>query len=349
MDHRAGLAGAITGSQPDPRPWLRAPDSRSRDRRGAADRLRAWRAREREPLAQGGPPSRRLQRVTLDLPLGSHLEPLPRDAEVSAPALADLIADALDALDLDAATVVGNDTGGALTQILATRRPERVGAFMLTSATPSTTSHRVSFASCSHRRASRAPCRSPSRPYDCVPARRLPIAYGWLSKKSIDRDAEDSYVLPVLTRREVRRGLRRVLSGLDASHTIDAALKLVTWERPAQMAWSQDDRFFSLEHGERLAKIIPGARFEMIEWAQDFLAGGPAGAAGRPDCHLYAADFAVAGVKEGLVSADTNGRHGPYCHSSERGDRGRPCGFAPWHGAPASPPRAPRGWRGGRR
>jgi hypothetical protein len=168
MDHRAGLAGAITGSQPDPRPWLRAPDSRSRDRRGAADRLGAWRAREREPLAQGGPPSRRLQRVTLDLPLGSHLEPLPREAEVSAPALADLLADALDALDLDAATVVGNDTGGALTQILATRRPERAAPSCSPPATPSTTSHRVSFASCSHRRASRAPFRSPSRPYNCV-------------------------------------------------------------------------------------------------------------------------------------------------------------------------------------
>jgi pimeloyl-ACP methyl ester carboxylesterase len=101
-------------------------------------------------------------------------------------------------------------------------------------------------------------------------ARRLPIAYGWLSKKPIDREVEDSDVLPVLTRREVRRDLRRVLSGLDASHTIDAALKLVTWDRPALIAWSQDDRFCPLEHGERLAKIIPGAHFETIEGARTF-------------------------------------------------------------------------------
>jgi pimeloyl-ACP methyl ester carboxylesterase len=48
------------------------------------------------------------RRVTLDLPLGSHLEPLPKNAEVSAPALGDLMADALEALDLHDATVVGN-------------------------------------------------------------------------------------------------------------------------------------------------------------------------------------------------------------------------------------------------
>jgi pimeloyl-ACP methyl ester carboxylesterase len=210
------------------------------------------------------------RRVTLDLPLGSHLEPLPKNAEVSAPALGDPMADALEALDLDDATVVGNDTGGALTQILATRRPERVGALVLTSCDAFDNFPPRFF------RVVLAPAHIPG----AIPvafaalrlraARRLPIAYGWLSKKPIDREVEDSYVLPVLTRREVRRDLRRVLSGLDASHTIDAARKLVTWDRPALIAWSQDDRFFPLEHGERLAKIIPGAHFETIEGARTF-------------------------------------------------------------------------------
>ena len=72
-------------------------------------------------------------RVTLDLPLGSHIEPMPRDADLSPPALADLIADALAALELEDVTIVGNDTGGGLTQILATRRPERIGRVVLTS------------------------------------------------------------------------------------------------------------------------------------------------------------------------------------------------------------------------
>ena len=41
-------------------------------------------------------------RVALDLPLGSHLEAMPKDADLTPPALADLIADAIAALGLTA-------------------------------------------------------------------------------------------------------------------------------------------------------------------------------------------------------------------------------------------------------
>ena len=210
------------------------------------------------------------KRVTLDLPLGSHLDPMPKHADLTPPALVDLIADALEALDLDDAIVVGNDTGGALTQILAVRRPERVGALVLTSCDAFDNFPPRFF------RIVLAPARIPG----AIPLafgglrfralRRLPAAYGWLSNKAIERDAEDSYVLPVLTRKDVRRDVRRVLAGLDPSYTIDAALKLAGWERPALIAWSQNDRFFPPAHGERLAKIIPGARFELVEGARTF-------------------------------------------------------------------------------
>jgi pimeloyl-ACP methyl ester carboxylesterase len=209
-------------------------------------------------------------RVTLDLPLGSHLESLPNRADVSPPALADLIAAGLEALEVDEVTLVGNDTGGALAQILVTRRPRRVGALVLTSCDAFDNFPPRLF------RVVLAPARIPG----AIPiafgalrlhaARRLPIAYGWLTKRPIDRQAGDSYVLPTLTRRDVRRDLRRVLSGLDPRHSIDAALKLAAWERPTLIAWSKEDRFFPLEHGERLARIIPGARFEAIEGSRTF-------------------------------------------------------------------------------
>ena len=81
--------------------------------------------------------------VTLDLPFGSHVVPMPPDADLSPPAVADLIADAIEALELDDVTLVGNDTGGAMCQLVVTRRPERIGALVLTSClTPSTTARR---------------------------------------------------------------------------------------------------------------------------------------------------------------------------------------------------------------
>jgi len=208
-------------------------------------------------------------RMTLDLPLGSHLEAMP-DADLTAPGLADLIADVIDALDLTEVTVVGNDTGGGLTQIAAVRRPERIGRLVLTSCDAFENFPPPFF------RVVLAPARIPG----AIPAafgglrlrplRRLPIAYGWLSNEPIDSDAEDSYVLPVLTRRAIRRDLRRVLGGLDKEHTLDAAEKLQRFDKPALVAWSSNDRFCPPEHGERLAELIPRGRLQWIEAARTF-------------------------------------------------------------------------------
>jgi pimeloyl-ACP methyl ester carboxylesterase len=104
------------------------------------------------------------------------------------------------------------------------------------------------------------------------PLRRLPIAYGWLVKRPIDRDAEDSYVLPVLTRSEIRHDLRRVLGGLDPKYTLDAAERLASFDKPVLIAWSREDRFFPPAHAERLASVIPGARLEWVEDARTFSA-----------------------------------------------------------------------------
>ncbi|MET0512541.1 MAG: alpha/beta hydrolase [Thermoleophilaceae bacterium] len=211
-------------------------------------------------------------RVTLDLPLGSHLEAMPKGADLRVSALANLIADALEALELDSVTLVGNDTGGGLSQVVAVSRPERIGALVLTSCDAFENFPPRFF------RIVLAPAAIPG----AIPLvfggmrlrvlRRLPIAYGWLSNKPIDPEADDSYVLPVLTRGPIRRDLRRVLAGIDPKYTIDAALKLTKWDRPTLIAWSANDRFFPPAHGERLAKLIPGARFELIDNARTFSA-----------------------------------------------------------------------------
>jgi pimeloyl-ACP methyl ester carboxylesterase len=209
-------------------------------------------------------------RVTLDLPLGSHTIPMPKDMDYRSAALAGLIGDAIEKLDLGGATVVANDTGGALTQILAPRRPELVGSFVLTSCDAFDNFpprfFRVVF----------APARLPGglsvafRGMRLRRLRRLPIAYGWLSNEPIEREAEDSYVFPVLTSGEIRRDTRRLLSGFDRSELLDASAKLAGWNKPALIAWSQNDRFFPAAHAERLAKLIPGARLEWVEGARTF-------------------------------------------------------------------------------
>src|SRR3954452_15701243 len=70
--------------------------------------------------------------ITPDWPLGSHRKALKPDADLTPTGLADHIVATLDALGIERATLVGNDSGGALSQITAARHPDRVARLVLT-------------------------------------------------------------------------------------------------------------------------------------------------------------------------------------------------------------------------
>src|SRR5262249_7907682 len=216
--------------------------------------------------------------VTLDLPLGSHTLPMPEPADLTPHGLADLIADALEALALEGATLVGNDTGGALCQRVVTRRPERIGRLVLTS--------------CDYRDNFPPPMFRYFKPAAAIPGamrllmmpmrlrapRRLPFAYGWLVKRPIDREAEDSYLYPGMDSDGVDRDHNGATKGGDARSTTAAADRLKEFGKPALIAWSREDRFFKPAHAERLAQELPNARLEWIENARSL---SPEDEAGR--------------------------------------------------------------------
>jgi len=56
--------------------------------------------------------------IAPDLPLGAHSHPFPPDADISPLGVARLIADFLEALDLQEVTLISNDTGGAMCQLV---------------------------------------------------------------------------------------------------------------------------------------------------------------------------------------------------------------------------------------
>ncbi len=87
--------------------------------------------------------------ITPDWPLGGHTLPMHEGTDFSLFGLADLVARTLGALDLDAVTLIGNDTGGAICQAVAARHPDRLAALVLTRATRSTTSCRCRSSTCS--------------------------------------------------------------------------------------------------------------------------------------------------------------------------------------------------------
>jgi pimeloyl-ACP methyl ester carboxylesterase len=208
--------------------------------------------------------------VALDMPLGSHELAMPEGAPTGAPAAATLVADALDALDLDQVTLVGNDSGGAISQIVVTTRPERVGRLALTS--------------CDYRENFPPKLFAYFKPAAVVPGlmwallqpmrlglpRRSPIAFGWLTKRPIDRPAEDSYLYPAITDGAIRRDARGFIRGSDPSQTVAAANRLGEFDRPALIAWAADDRVFPQSDGRGLAADLPKARFELVEDSRTF-------------------------------------------------------------------------------
>jgi pimeloyl-ACP methyl ester carboxylesterase len=208
--------------------------------------------------------------IALELPLGSHAVSMPAGADLSPHGLADLIADAMEALELENVTLVGNDTGGALCQMVVTRRPERIGRLVLMSC-----DYRDQFPPAMFgylKLAAKIPGAMAAlfAPMRFRAPRQAPFAFGWLVKKPIDREAEDSYVFPGMTIPGVAEDARKLLKGLDKRYTNEAADKLGEFDKPALIAWSRDDRFFKLAHAEALAKDLPNARLEWIEGARTF-------------------------------------------------------------------------------
>ena len=205
--------------------------------------------------------------VTLDLPLGSHELAMP-EADLSPTGLADLIADAIGALGLEQPTLVGNDSGGALSQIAVSRHPDLVSRLVLTSCDAYDEFPPRFFEVVLWPARFPAISRALFTPMRIRALRETPIAFGWLMHSKLDERAGDSYVLPALTDRAAAVDFARFMRMLDGSYTMAAIEKLRSYERPVLIAWSRDDRFFHA--GERLAADIPNARLEWIEDARTF-------------------------------------------------------------------------------
>jgi pimeloyl-ACP methyl ester carboxylesterase len=207
--------------------------------------------------------------VSLDMPLGSHELAVP-GADLTPPALANMIADAIEAAGLEDVILVGNDTGGGLSQLVVTQRPERIGRLVLTSCDAYDNFPPRFF------QVVLAPALIPGAarfvfaPMRLRRIRELPIAFGWLMHSGLDADAGDSYVLPAPTSAAVGADLRRAMGGIHRRYTIAAAERFGEFERPVLIAWSRDDRFFPAAHAERLANDFPDARLEWIEHSRTF-------------------------------------------------------------------------------
>jgi pimeloyl-ACP methyl ester carboxylesterase len=214
----------------------------------------------------------RFRCVRPDLPLGSHRVPLSPDADLTPPGLAKLVADFMAALELQDVTLVGNDTGGAICQLVAVSHRDRLARLVLTPCDAFENFPPPAFRYLEV--AARIPGAIGLLMQSMRPRamRRTPLAYGWLTKHRLDDAVLDAWVEPIMSDRGVRRDAAKVLRGLDKRYTIEAAERLRDFDRPVLLAWAPEDRFFKWEFAERLAGVFPDVRLERIDDARTFVA-----------------------------------------------------------------------------
>ena len=200
-------------------------------------------------------------------PLGAHPQPLRPGADRTITGVAGIVAEVLAAFDLEDVVLVGNDTGGVVTQLVAVHHPERLGALVLTSCDAfehfpppilkpvivAAKSKTLFWTAMQTMRASAARKR----------------AFGGLAHRDID-DLTQQWVRPVLSDPAVAEDLRQFTLSLRTEVTTGVAARLPEFDKPTLIAWSADDLFFEQEDGPRLAATIPNARLEVIEGARTF-------------------------------------------------------------------------------
>ncbi len=218
------------------------------------------------PLVEGS-----MRCITPTFPLGSHSRPMRPDADLTPPGLARVAVDVLDALGIERATLVGNDTGGAIAQIVAARHPGRVSRLVLTSCDAYDVFPPRFFAYLKVVAAIPGATWLLAQSMRLNATTRLPIAFGWLTNEAIDRDVVRSYVTPLIRKAGIRRDVVKVVKGLNPKYTQEAAVALRTFDGPALIAWGAEDHFFPRRLAERLAVDIPRAQFELVEGARTFV------------------------------------------------------------------------------
>lgn len=213
--------------------------------------------------------SDRFRCLAPDWPIGAQRVAMKPDADLSPYGIAATIASFLEALDLEDVTIVGNDSGGAMSQVLVTRRPERIGRLVLTN--------------CDTHENFPPGIFKAMPPIAALPGGTAvlvtPLRIGAVgrtvfrpfAKTPIPAELVASWLRPGIEDRGVRRDLRKVTRGMNKRYTLEAAEKLRGSELPILIAWTPGDRVFPLKYAQRLASEAGNARIVEIPDAKTFV------------------------------------------------------------------------------
>jgi pimeloyl-ACP methyl ester carboxylesterase len=202
--------------------------------------------------------------VALDLPLHG-ATPAADDQDFSIGALATVVADFCEALELESFDLVANDTGGAIAQLLAVRRPARVRTFTLTNCDthdnfpPEAFKPTIELAA----RGELAP-RAAAVLANLDVVRAGGIGAGYEHPERVTDETLRTYLDPLFGTPEAAVAFERLLTSLDSAELVAIEPDLRRFTAPTLVVWGTGDPFFGIEWAHWLRDTIPGVT-EVVE------------------------------------------------------------------------------------
>ncbi len=200
-----------------------------------------------------------------EMPFGAHRTTFETDADLSPVGAGKLIADFLERLDLQNATLIGGDMGAVAAKVTASRFGERVGRIVLVNCDALDVFPPDEF---------RFVGWLPYLPggiwlmaqamYRLPWLRRHRIAFGGFSHRPIPDATMARWFEPLARVRANRRDVAKLLRGIDKSLTNALASELADKGTPVLLLWGQDDHLFPIELAHRLRGVL-GESATLIE------------------------------------------------------------------------------------
>ena len=225
---------------------------------------RLW-ATVAESLARSG-----FRCILPNLPLGSHTIPVNDGTDLSPQTVATMIAELMAALDLRDVTLVGNDTGGGLCQMVVDANPERVGRLVLTNCDAFEKFPPFPFNAVFATLRTPATIKAMLAPMSLTPVRHSPIGYGLLLSRP-DPALTSSWLEPCRTDPRIRRDLAKLLRAVGRTDLTDVSTRMSRFTKPAALVWGQADRCFTPALGRRLAEQFPNSTVIPVSGAKTFV------------------------------------------------------------------------------
>lgn len=207
--------------------------------------------------------------IVPDLPLGAHIQPMNPDTDLTPPGIARLVADFITALDLDHVTLVGNDTGGAICQLVISQYPEKISGLVLTNCDALEIFPPQFFIPLLYA------VHIPGFIFAFAQLMRWGLArralFGLLAHRRLEPEQESAYFTPLIRFSGVRHDLTKAVRGISNRYTLEAARSFPNFNKPVLIVWGENDPFFKYNLAERLKNSFPNARLERVAKSRTFV------------------------------------------------------------------------------